>query len=184
MPYTKLPWLAYADQVVGFQSINDAQDNLVEHSDVLFLRHGSKELGGPLGSVFTVEVPRQFGNHNDVRIPRSMQYLSTVAVVGTAVGGVSFGRPTLGGSSQNVVTRLDRLGTGQYFAAIIGLTQYFADPVPTVSAAGDVRRVLQTPVFSSQGAEPGIFFQTEELDGSNDFLPVDFDFSFAIYGTV
>lgn len=184
MAYTKLPWLAYVDQVVGIQTINTAQANLVEHSDVLFLRHGQREPGGlSFVPVLSAEVPLRFGNHNDVRIPRSMQYLSTTAVVGATVGGVSFGQPILSGSSQNVVARLDRLGTGQYFAAIVGLVQYFADPVPTVTAASDVRRVVQTPVMSIR-AEPGIFFQTEELDGSNVFQPADFDFSFAIYGTV
>ena len=184
MAYVKLPWLAYVDHVVGFQSINTAQANIVEHSDVLSLRHGSIEPGLAFGITRAVEVPRQFGNHNDTRIPRSMYYVDTSSLLTTSVFGSTFGRPTLTASTQNVVTRFERLAQGVYFAAVTGLAEFFANPVATVSAAADVRRVQTTTFLPTQAADSGVLFVAEELDGSNVFQPTDFDFSFALYGTV
>lgn len=186
MAFTKLQWLAYTDQALGFQTVNLAQANQLEHADVLTLRHGQTETSLAFGVSLAVATPKRFGNHNDVRIPRGMQYLSTVSVVGAAVAGVgaTFGKPQLGASSQSVVTRIDRLGVGLYFAALTGLAIYEAHAVPTTPAAANVRRVLQIPANPNQNAEPGIFFQCQELDGSNVFQLTDFDFSFAVYGTV
>lgn len=185
MAYSKLQWLAYSDQALGIQSINQAQANLLEHLNVLSLRHGGREPAVLNGfQVGQVGVPFLFGNHNDVRIPRSMQYLSTTAVVAGTVAGLPFGSPLLGASTQNVVSRVDRISTGMYFAAVVSLVQYFADPVATVPAAGTVRRVRPTVILPTQQGEPGIYFQCDELDGGNVWQPTDFDFSFAIYGTV
>lgn len=185
MPYAKLQWLAYSDQALGIQSINQAQANLLEHLNVLTLRHGGREPATLNGHpVSFVAAPFLFGNHNDVRIPRSMGYLSTVAVVSGTVAGLPFGAPLLGASTQNVVSRLDRISTGMYFAAVVDLAQYFANPTPTTPAAGNVRRVRPTVILPTQQGEPGIFFQCDELDGGNVWQPTDFDFSFAVYGTV
>lgn len=181
MAYSKLHWLAYADQAVGLRTINQAMANLIEHVDVLTVRHGQVEPVSAFGIASVITPPRRFGNHNDVRIPRTMQLIQTASVVGASVGGVSFGRPTLSAGSQDVISRIERTAVGVYFAAITGLTSYFADPSPA-STSSVVRRVTQVPMTSTQGADPGIVFVCQELDGSNVFQPADFDFSFAVYG--
>lgn len=183
MAYSKLQWLAYSDQALGFQTINQAQDNLAEHLAVMQLRHGLVDdyiLGGVV--VGQPVISQRIGRHNDVRIPRSMQYLSTVSVVASAVAGQAFGAPTLAFSTQNAVVEATRISVGVLRVRVIDFDFFFANPVPVVTSAGQVRRVLAFSEFRT-GGRPGVFFQTHELDGGNVFQPTDFDFSFALYGT-
>jgi hypothetical protein len=185
MAFTKLQWLAYVDQAVGFQSINLLQANLLEHLDVLARQHGQRE---PLAfNQFTVgaqvPAPQAFGNHNDPRIPRAMQRLSVVQV------SLGSGVPTLGrAENPSVVTSFERTATGKFFCGVIDLDSFFADPVPSTSGAGVIRRVNATSVFANQQGPglpvlpSGVLFESFELVAGV-FTPADFDFSFAIYGT-
>lgn len=180
MPYTKLPFLADSDHVVGFQTVNQARDNLLEHYGVLSLRHGVVESGAQW-LLAPSAMSRRYGNHNDTRIPRSVYRLSPSTAVAT--GGASFGQPQFGASTQNVVSGVERIDVGVYFATVLGLQQFYAVVEPTVPNATTVRVVIPTSFLPGQATPPGITFECLELSGTT-WVAADFDFDCAIYGTL
>ncbi len=181
MPYTKLPFLADSDHVVGFQTINQARDNLLEHYGVLSLRHGVVESGAQGFLAVAPAVPRRYGNHNDTRIPRSVYRLSPSTAVSTA--GFPFGQPQFNASTQNVVSGVERIDVGVYFATVLGLQQFYSVVEPTVPNATTVRVVIPTSFLPGQATPPGITFECLELSGTT-WVAADFDFDCAIYGTL
>lgn len=183
MPYTKLPFLADSDHVVGFQTVNQARDNLLEHYVVLSLRHGVVETNtGIPGATFVASVPTRYGNHNDTRIPRSVYRLTPSTALATG-GGAAFGQPQFGASTQNVVSGVERIDVGVYFATVLGLQQFYAVVEPTVPNATTVRVVIPTSFLPGQATPPGITFECLELSGTT-WVAADFDFDCAIYGTL
>lgn len=174
MAYTKLPFSSTSDWVIGFQTINQATDNLLEHLAVLRFAHGTLDATDGLP---TQRLTRSTGFHNDARIPRSVYRFEAANFTAGGGGGV-----LLQPSSQNVISAVEKTATGDYFARVAGLTTFWAVAEPHVASAADLRRVLATTYLPTWRGFPGIRLEAEQLV-SGVWTKADFDFDVAVYGT-
>lgn len=185
MPYVK-PQLVCQDMPITFQQVNTAQDNLTEEWLQLTLRHGWEEqfpiptgIAGAGGvAISTRRLTRRYGQHHDARIPRVMARVSAAAIGSTGASVVvQSGEPGILGAPV-------RLSTGVFDFPVLGLADFYAHCVPFGTSTGAMRIVTPTSIFPSQGRAVLRFeLYQQDSGGVGAFLPAEFEFTAAIYGT-
>ena len=177
---------------IGFQSINQARDNLdylrdgmlAEHAGGVSPRSGrSSGVGGYQGGTL-IQPPWQIsplktlGHHNDFRIQKGVAYVShSTAFNGTAIAYLSW--------ASSLFVGVSRFSTGSFFLPVSGLSTFWATVTVYGTSASDVPNLGQVRAyFPPAGAPgtPGIFVQTYAISGGVHVVTDGIPFSVHLYG--
>lgn len=177
--YSKLPKVV-TDHALSLQKVNQAADNLQSVYDAMAVDHGT--VAPTFGGVGGAGTPRvlQLGHHSSQRIPRAViAYQASLSLAPFPVSGTVV--PTMVTPDPHV-PYVALLGTGMVFFRVVGLSQFYGDPVPHGSLS-DVKFCVARSYFGVGTPGPGIYVTTFYVNGAGGaFAATNFDFDMAIYG--
>lgn len=180
MSYVK-PQFLVQDMPLTFQMVNVVQDDLYDGWLQFAKWHGTQEyLANSFGITGAPPAPGLvYGSHNDKRIPRA-----TIYVNATTLNSGSVSSPSVLTSVPSIFGPVLRQETG-VVDVVVNLSEYYAECTPFGESGGNMRIVVPTSIYPSQGATAALRFTCLELASglSGSFLETDFDFVAHIYGT-
>ena len=180
--------LVEQDVPVGYQTVNQARDNLIALREVLVAEHGygmpplaggiRRGAGGNFGSL-SFPNWRTLGQHNSTKIQRAAAYVSFLS----PFYGTSNSTPYFQWASSAMLS-VSRFSWGSYMIPVSGLSVYWATATCYGTSASQKLFATVRPYYPPSGSPgtPAIFVQTFELS-TGAFGPADgIDFSVHIYG--
>lgn len=166
MSYSKLV-VCGSDLAIGYQTVNQARDNVDSQLEAFKLYHGVDEFLG-LGGFGRTTPPRvrDLGHHDDERIARASVRVSQRTSGGFVVVDVSQNR---------VIGSALRSSAGKYAFAIRGLREFWAMAEPL----GNGVSLINTSCKSVYPSSSAPFLQVETYAGTSGY---DSPFTLTIYG--
>lgn len=180
MAFVKL-YTVVQDSPVGYASVNQLAANAAEMRTQMFIEHGSRDpasflskSGGPIAFNYD-----ELGHHNLTEIPRGVAktlVFSQFAGFGTFSSGLAWTGPG--------IPNCYWVSTGVYFLPVVGLATFWGKATALTDSTDTVLepqcRSLMPSITTGLGA--GLQVSLLKLD-SGDFIPADFPFTLALYGT-
>lgn len=180
MSYVK-PQFLVQDEPLTFQMVNVVQDDLYDGWLQFAKWHGTQEyLTNSFGLTGAPPAPALvYGGHNDKRIPRATIYVNAATLNSGSVSS-----PSVLTSVPSIFGPVLRQETG-VVDVVVNLSEYYAECTPFGTSGGNLRIVVPTSIYPSQGATAALRFTCLELASglSGSFIETDFDFVAHIYGT-
>lgn len=200
MAYSKLQKVIQ-DFALGYQTVNQASDNIDAVRTDYFVKHGSQTIpslgdptkpsinfgSGPNGGLTSQPQAGsqpwlKYGRHNDPLNPRGVVYINVFLIT---LGSTSTSLPSLNLTvSSDWIGVPTRLSQGQYFFPLFGMGQYgFGHPQPYAASSATAARIAQARYFAP--GDPtyatGLYVSLYELDAGA-WTPTDYSFSIPIWG--
>lgn len=165
--YVKLPFTNY-DYVLGYQTINQAIDNLTAVNDALNAQH-------------FVNAQDAFARHDIVKTARDV-----VVIYGTSTNSTFF-NPSNSvpiESGPHIPNAFRGSVAGQYFVPVIGLASFNGEAIAICTSGTPKPLIVCRPDYSNTyGQGPGLFITCYEM-GTGAMVPTDFDLTLSVYGTL
>lgn len=187
MAYVKL-YKAQSDTPIGYQTINQAKDNLDALRDAIAAEHAVGVQGGPgrhnfngaSGGAITSKISplKGLGKHDDPRIMRAAAYVNWAQ---SASGGNY--TPYLSWVTPQCLSGVTRVATGLCFFPVTGLAQFWATVTVGVNVSGAFWQVRSVYPTTTQPQTPGIYVTLRRVTGG---VPTPLDnvpFSLHVYGS-